>query len=521
MAALIIPFCLAAAVFAREAAKPLANESRAEGPPAAARRLKKTGDEYVLKDDYKNAADNFLKALSLSKDFSEDELIEMAVYVSWDDRLDEAIDILSSVVSKNPANVKARIHLARTLSWAGRLDKAIEEADRALLDSPGRRDALLVKANSLNWAGRQGAAIPIYKDLLKMGEGFDAGVGLANALLSNGDVEGAKETRAVLAKPQFAYQERDVKALDAAIARSGKESAPALGPALGPAGAYYSDSDHNRVGRYSFIYSFSRNGKKIELSYRHTDAGDDTRRNGSDELFIKAPLTPSISAGAGFKRLDNMDKDMFLTGLVRGVFRVYGADINAGVSHDVLVDTAPLIENGIRMTDVSANASLPAAEKLHIYGSYSQRFYSDNNRASDIVVSPYYAFMSAAPRITAGYRLRLLDFQRQSRGGYFDPDNFISHQAYVSISHETGKLYFSLEPYYGHQSFKRNNSSTNDFFKGGFALAGFRAAENLSIEVSAEGGDYAAGAASGFKYFTAGLKVIYAPQGNLSPSPPR
>jgi uncharacterized protein HemY len=49
---------------------------------------KKLGDLFVSREDFKNAADEYIRALSLKKDFPEGERVQMAVSISWGDKLE-------------------------------------------------------------------------------------------------------------------------------------------------------------------------------------------------------------------------------------------------------------------------------------------------------------------------------------------------------------------------------------------------------------------------------------------------
>ena len=50
---------------------------------------------------------------------------------------------------------------------------------------------------------------------------------------------------------------------------------------------------------------------------------------------------------------------------------------------------------------------------------------------------------------------------------------------------------------------------SNDFIHGGSGSIGIKPLPNLAIEVNAEGGNFAAGTASGFTYFIIGPRLLY------------
>ena len=142
------------------------------------------------------AADAFSKALAAAREsFSSAERVQMAIYLSWADRLAESKEELTRVLAREPKNIAARTHLARVLSWSGELREAIVQADMVLKESPDHKEALVVKADSLQWQGRYVDAIPIYRRIIVRDGDFDARAGLSRSLLAVGNRTEALENR--------------------------------------------------------------------------------------------------------------------------------------------------------------------------------------------------------------------------------------------------------------------------------------------------------------------------------------
>jgi tetratricopeptide (TPR) repeat protein len=464
----------------------------------------KQGNLYVSEDDFKNAANEFIQALSLYDGFSEEERLRMAKYISWGHRHEEAIRELKFIVSQNPENYQARIHLARVLSWAGRFEESLDEADSILLDSPGNREALLIKANTLRWKGNVKSAIHLYQKLLEEKEDFDVRLGLTYALLSTGNIKDAKESYAIL-EPGYPYQERELEKLGEAVKRAAR-------PRFDIKYSYYSDSDDNRYNKYWLTYNFLAGKWRTNLNYRYTDAKDNENTSDSHELFVNtySKLTESFGAGGGVG-IANMGKQgnsHFLTWNLRADTEVLQGKAGAGVSRNSLTGTAELIENGIRVTNIGTYISQNLTDRLSIYASYNYRDYSDHNNSNDIQFVPSYTLHTNNPRITIGYGFRYADFKEQSGGGYFDPQNFISHQAFSSVYFENEKFYAFIKPYIGHQSFKRNNEDNHEWISGGYGSLGFKISKGAVFEVNAEGGSYALESAAGFRYYLIGAKIL-------------
>lgn len=462
------------------------------------------GDFHASEGDYRAAAESYAQALSLARNtFSLEDRTRFAVTMSWGGRIPEAVAELEAILAEDPSRRAARLHLARSLSWMGRIDDALSEAQKILRDEPENRDALLVKANALRWRGDCRSAVPVYSRLLDEEEDFDARLGLAYCRLSAGKVKEAREGLKRLA-PKYPYQEKERAALAAAIAEAAR-------PSLTPKYSYYSDTDDNRVHRYSVSAGYPVNAWRLELGYRHTDARDPARSARADDLSLSARARVSprlgIGAGAGATRVEADDRRTFLSGHASADASVYGATVGVAVSRTVFGETARLLENGIRYTSVTTTVARPLPRGFALSGSHSYKDYSDDNASNDLQGALKYALRRAGPAIGVGYRIRYLDFDRESGGGYFDPSNYVAHQAFATLYYERGRVYTYLEPYYGHQSFTRTGTKTDDTFGGGSGLLGLRIAKTLSIEVTGEGGDYAAGAAAGFRYYLVGVTL--------------
>ncbi len=466
---------------------------------------KKLGEMYVKKDDMGKAADEFMRALSLYRYFSEEDRVQMAVYISWADRLDEAIGVLRQVLSENPDNNMARTNLARTLSWAGKLDEALSEADSAIRQSPDNKDAILIKANALNWKGRKKEAIPLYESLLSEKESFDARVGLTYSLLAIGNVGDANKSYHLLT-PQYPYQKREFGKLTRLINKQAR-------PGFRTGYSYYNDTDDNEYHRYSLDYFFYMNRWKTTVGYRFTDAEDRTRDNDAHEVTINAhaKLSDTVGAGGGIGivRMKDPDQDNFFTWNVRADKDIMKGRVGVHASRQGLIDTAELIENGITVTTLGASLTRNLTEAFSLYGSYNYKDFSDSNSAHDFQFIPRHRLIRNNPAVTVGYKFRYLDYERQSGNGYFDPDDFYSHQIFASVYYENDKMYMHAEPYAGYQSFERNGEQSEDVIGGATGSLGLKFKGNVIVEFNAEGGSFAVESSSGFRYYLIGARILF------------
>ena len=478
-------------------------QSTAE-PRIQAKLYKQLGDQLIRQDKIDNAAEPYSKALALdAKGFSSMERVQMAIYLSWANRLAEARSELENVVALEPQNIAARTHLARVLAWSGALSAAITEADRVLTIAPQHKDALLVKADALQWQGRYAEAIPIYQQIIARDGDFDARAGLARAQLAVGNRVAALENRDGL-NPQTPRQQRELSKVRDAI---DEETRPTLDSRYN----YYYDSDRNRLDRYSLGTTYWAGNQKLGLDYRHTEATDPTRRNRAEDLSAKlySRVTDAMGAGAaiGFSQLADRHTSTFPTGQLRVDARVLDGSIGAGMTREVLSDTAELVQNRIRMTTAGLNLQQNMTERLAVQGRYNYKSFSDGNHANELQWSTQYA-LNLQPRIVIGHRFRLLDFHEQSGSGYFDPNNYFANRGFASVYFENSIYYTYLEGYLGYETYRRYGVATDNFIHGGSGSVGIKPLANLSFEINVEGGNFAAGSTSGFNYFNVGPRIL-------------
>ncbi len=474
-------------------------------PRAQAKLYKQLGDQWVSQDKLAQAAEPYSKALALDGNgFPAMERVQMAIYLSWADRLAEAATELKKVVALEPRNLAAGTHLARVLSWAGALGEAIAEADRVLTLAPDHKDALLVKADALQWQGRYSEAIPLYQQVVARDNDFFARSGLARAQLALGNRVAALENQAAL-KAENPKQQKELAKLKDTITT---ETAPTLDGRYN----YYRDSDKNRLDRYSLAATYWAGNQKLGFDYRHTEASDASRDNRAEDVTVKvySRLTDLFSAGAGlgFTQLNHRHTSTFPTGHLRVDARVLNGTVGATVGRETLSDTAELIENRIRMTSAGINLKQNLTERVMVDGRYNYKSFSDGNHANDLQWTTQYA-VDLKPRIVIGHRFRLLDFHKQSGSGFFDPNNYLSNRGFASVYFESPLYYAYLEGFLGHQTFRRNGVASDDFIHGGSGSIGIKPWANFSFEINAEGGNFAAGSTSGFNYFIVGPRAVY------------
>ena len=145
--------------------------------------------------------------------------------------------------------------------------------------------------------------------------------------------------------------------------------------------------------------------------------------------------------------------------------------------------------------------------RVLLFAGYKHKNFSDDNRAHDVEFTSEYK-VTLNPQVRIGYRFRFLDFERQSLGGYFDPDDYISNRFFSSLYLERNPLYVYSEVFLGQQHFRRYGVLNSDFVFGGGASVGVRPIEKIYLEFYVNGGNNAAGTVTGFSYVTFGPRIL-------------
>ncbi|MDP3464434.1 MAG: tetratricopeptide repeat protein [Sulfuricurvum sp.] len=476
--------------------------------------LKREADSLIAQDKIDEALIRYEEALKSDPTvLSVAEKIQLARYYSWVDKLDEGIVHLKQLREEHPDNSEVKTLLARFLSWKNNPKEAMRLSDEVLQSDPLNSEALHVKADLLAWNSNASDSLEYYQKALERGDNFDVRLGYAYAQLSVGELDKAISERSKLT-PRFPYQTTNLAKLDDAIFKAKRGELPTVqsGNSIDlPALSYYHDSDGNIVKTIRTTYNFNVNNFSGDVSYRHGSASNGALSNRFDSIStnVGTALYSSLRAHAGVGYV--IDRSNSTNNTMTGHVGVnyYRGDWEAGavLYREALLDTAQLIDNAISMNGGEVHLSKALEGHNAIYGSYAHRSYSDDNDANDLRVGIKHVFDLTNPRVTVGYAIRYLDFERQSGGGYFDPDNFISHQLFAGLEYREGKSTYYLDPYAGFQSFDRYGASSNDFYGGGSIRWRYQFTPKLYSEMNAETGNYALDQAAGYNYYMMGARL--------------
>jgi len=248
---------------------------------------------------------------------------------------------------------------------------------------------------------------------------------------------------------------------------------------------------------------------KTNLDYRHVNARAPERRTETDNVqlstYSRMPWYGGLGGGVG------LAGDGIVTWKALADLDVFYGSVGLLAAREAYDYTAELIENDITSLVLTASIIQRPTDRITLRGSYSYRDFSDDNYSHDVQAGVGYQILRK-PAISVGYRFRYLNFDRQSRGGYFDPSDFLANSAFVNLSIEIDRLYGYIEPYFGYQTYDRYNVSHDEIFYGATGSLGYRINKWLAIEGNAEWGNYGGSTVSksedDWYYNQVGLKLI-------------
>lgn len=464
---------------------------------------KRKGDILYEMGDMKGGSREYIRAFESGTDFTEEELLLMAKRVSWAGDLADAERMLKKILSKNPGNREAKLHLARVLSWQGRIYSALDLVEEMLKDAPDDREMLFIKADALRYMGRPDKALKIYERLLTEREDFDIRLAQNYALIQLGLPSKVHEASKKL-NPTLPYQVREYNQLKRIIRET-------LSPTIRARYSYFQDSDDNEVQRATLKMEGHFGDIKGNLILSYIEASDNAHVTEAQELSINMlkRLLPQSLLDLGIGIAKGGRGDLFLTGRIGLNLYALRGLMGLNFSRYLLSDTRELIDNQIRVNLYNFNFEQRLSDRWIVYGDLGYRSYSDSNQAISFNTHFKYKLNFSYPQFFVGYRIVYLDFDKHKYHGYFDPKDYFSHQVTFTFLYEKEAISIYIEPFVGYQEYKRYNQIKNDWIYGGVLSIYRRIIPGLNLEINFEGGNYAAGTATGWKYYQGSIGIRY------------
>ena len=347
--------------------------------------------------------------------------------------------------------------------------------------------------------------MPIYRQLLSAQEDFDTRLNYTHALVGNGQIEEARESRDLLAASN-APQEQKLAALDRRI----KRHRP---PRVLAGASRYRDSDKNDRNEYRLGAGLSLGNLDFTVEAEEVRASDRLRSLNVKRLRLTTAMWPamdwlSLNAGVGVAVVDDSDRDTYPIGYlgaegVRGRLRFH-----ADLEREVFDETAQVLSNRIRKTRARLFSSFQYNDRWRLDANTEYENFSDDNHGWNVELTPQYALRIANPGLRLGYRRVQAGFDRQSGSGYFDPSRLHSNLLVFFATLFGERLQGDVEIYAGRQSTERFDTHQQDDIIGGSGRLAVEISRHLRVETELEGGNFSLQSSDGFNYYLLSVNVI-------------
>jgi hypothetical protein len=279
-------------------------------------------------------------------------------------------------------------------------------------------------------------------------------------------------------------------------------------PAFGVGGVYYENSDGDRRHDESLDGAIPLHHLVLTVEGVSHWGNGPLGSAASQELlfgFNGGHSFPGSPKGrVGFVRFDAGAKP---AGMLEVQEKGDAGELRLRAEYTPLFETAEMIRNEIMFAGIELRGKALLSRRLSPAVQLFLRDYSDNNDSVRARGDLPCAVILSPVHWELGYRQEYAAFRRQTRGGYFDPDELNSFQAVSSISYWKEQLQAYAEIFGGLQKSRTSGNSSTDGFVGVYAEAVLKTSGSFQFGLTAEGDDYSLGSASGFRHVQIGVRL--------------
>lgn len=455
------------------------------------------GDHYASLQENKKAADAYHHAAQLAKQhLPAKQQTEISQRLANVQEMDLAISNLKTLCNTEQENLEACLLLAKYLSWNNQPIAAAKVGRRALQIDNDNKDAIITQANALNWQGDAAASLSHYERILQSDNSFNLNLGYSRALLSSGNLDAAHINRSHISASNV-IERLALKELDWELKRTAS-------PRLHLTTVQYNDAydiayNLNYLGTdipfaNSWVNFRLGSGKSTDLFYdfdlEHIHVGGQTRLHERVQ----------ISALAGTSSYQNGEKNEVTTGEIKLTARLQQTRIQYLLSRELFYELPTALANDIVRLEHDFFLHYQATDRWNFNLEINSTDYSDDNHSTDGMVSALYTFYFGPPKLAIGAKLESLAFDRQSDGGYFDPDRMTTNKLLFSISKHKQRFSANLELFAGSQTISVFNTTQTNQIAGGYGALRYHLFKQAMIEFTWEGGHYALGRPFAYRY---------------------
>ncbi|MBI4971207.1 MAG: tetratricopeptide repeat protein [Candidatus Omnitrophica bacterium] len=130
--------------------------------------LKETGDAYAKKKDFTKAKELFDQALFIRPYDPNIRLAWVRTIEDYAKDRNRAIEELKKILMEDPTFNEGKKELAKYVSWDQKWDQAVAIYDQILTENPTDIDTMFDKAEVLSWSKHLPESIDLYKQILKL-----------------------------------------------------------------------------------------------------------------------------------------------------------------------------------------------------------------------------------------------------------------------------------------------------------------------------------------------------------------
>ena len=468
--------------------------------------------------ELQTSTDNYRRALSLAPDDVDIRLGLAGVLASTHD-FSESLALYRTLRDEHPDDARILLGLGNTLTQAGRY----ADADEVFKDMEERRiepvQAHVGRARLRGIQRRLDEAERFWRDVLRADPGnLEARIGMAYVHHWQGRDRTAREQaeNIVVDHPES----EEARELKETIRRD-------LRPHGDTDASRYSDVDSNRVDAATASYTFMAEPQtSIRIAYSTHDAefrcgdphlcdapgfavGDeiDTRaRVLSGELTSRVLSPITFNARLGAVGEETFDGGSRVVGILGGYLRwQVGPRLALGTNggREAYLDSAPLIDKGIRTTDANVRLEFRFNPVWLLSGSAGAMSISDGNARLSAGAAIEWRLPVTHPWIAGTFDVRYREFNEDKNNGYFDPLRYDSELLTVAVwdDRRDGFLYWRIEGTYGRQAFTEGTAKQDEAVNGVSAHAGISFGNRrAALEASYTRSDNALDVAQGVRY---------------------
>lgn len=418
--------------------------------------LREYADQLTYSGHSRQAVPLFREVLQnprLSNDDRKRARRGLALALSWSHQLRPALREYESLVHDDPGDIDSRLNYARVLSWLDQLGPARSAYEGVLARDPRNLEARRSLARISEWQGRPREAIDELTAILR--EHPDDGESrllLADAYRSVG--------RRDVSRQQLGSVKTSTSGLNEAQDQALLDTVPVLD--VEGQTSHQSDGLNIRTGQVeqSFAFRDGRTSFAPRLQYYFYDApaskpeGDVTDiRPG---LAFRNRFSQAVEINAiGYADQVNLDKtsQSYTTPTYDAWLTIWPSDfVRIDLSSNrTTFDNVTSLARNIDGVFVGGSMDITPTEKVRVTTRYNYGFYNDTNRRHFGQFEAERRFYNH-PRLWAGYRATVMDFDRQLNNGYFNPDLFHSHAATFHAWDSFGKkFYYDFDGWWGYE----------------------------------------------------------------------